>query len=288
MARPLRIEFPGAVYHVTARGNGRQAIYLNDTDRRHFLAVLSATVEKYNWRCHAYCLMGNHYHLLLETPDPNLSQGMRQLNGVYTQRFNRSHNRVGHVFQGRFKSILVEKDSHLLELCRYIVCNPVAAGMVVHPAEHEWSSYRYTAKPIKQPDFLSLNWLLTQFSIKRREARRLYREFVDDRIVDTSVTPWSKLVGQVILGGENFVAEIQALLYEKKEIKEIPKLQRYPGRPSLTELFPLRVSKDKKRRNAAILEAHCSYGYTLKEIGDSLGIHYTTVSRVVTASKKNM
>ena len=288
MARPLRIEFPGAVYHITARGNGRQAIYLDDTDRRHFLTVLSATVEKYNWRCHAYCLMGNHYHLLLETPDPNLSLGMRQLNGVYTQRFNRCHNRVGHVFQGRFKSILVEKDSHLLELCRYIVCNPVAAGMVVNPAEYKWSSYSYTAKSIPQPDFLSLDWLLAQFSMERREARRRYREFVDDRIAGTIATPWGKLVGQVILGGESFVAEIQALLEDKKEIKEIPKLQRYPGRPRLAELFPALVFQDKMRRNTAILEAHCSYGYTLKAIGDHLGIHYTTVSRVVTASKKSM
>src|SRR4030042_5793823 len=129
MARPLRIEFPGAVYHVTSRGNARQTIFIDDEDRGGFLDLLSIVVERFNWICHAYCLMGNHYHLLIETPDGNLSKGMRELNGIYTQHFNRRHGRVGHVFQGRFKAILVEKDSYLLELCRYIVLNPVRAGI---------------------------------------------------------------------------------------------------------------------------------------------------------------
>ena len=145
MARPLRIEYPGAVYHVTSRGNARESIFLEDTDRQIFLEVLEAVVGKYNWLCHAYCLMDNHYHILVETPDPNLSLGMRQLNGVYTQGFNRRHNRVGHVFQGRYKSILVEKNEHLLELCRYIVLNPVRAGLVSNPGKGDWSSYRSTA-----------------------------------------------------------------------------------------------------------------------------------------------
>ncbi len=128
MVRPLRIEFPGAVYHLTSRGNARNNIYLDDYDRQRFLKILANVIDRYNWLCHAFCLMDNHYHLLIETPDPNLSMGMRQLNGVYTQGFNRIHNRVGHVFQGRYKAILVEKDEHLLELCRYIVLNPLRAG----------------------------------------------------------------------------------------------------------------------------------------------------------------
>ena len=125
MARPLRIEYPGAVYHVTSRGNARKKIFLDDIDRDEFLATLGWVVERFGWGCHAYCLMDNHFHLLIETPKPNLSLGMRQLNGVYTQRFNRRHKRVGHLFQGRFKAILVERDSYLLELARYIVLNPV-------------------------------------------------------------------------------------------------------------------------------------------------------------------
>ncbi|MCS6318519.1 MAG: transposase, partial [Nitrospira sp.] len=117
MARPLRIEVPGAVYHVTSRGNARQDIVADDGDRAQWLTVLAHVVDRYGWRGHAYCLMDNHYHLLVETPQPNLSLGMRQLNGRYTQDYNRRHERVGHLFQGRFKAILVEKDAHLLELC---------------------------------------------------------------------------------------------------------------------------------------------------------------------------
>ena len=116
MARPLRLEFSGAIYHITSRGNRREDIFENDSDRTRFLTLLNDVCNTHNWVCHAYCLMGNHYHLLIETPDANLSKGMRQLNGVYTQTFNRAHGRVGHIFQGRFKAILVEKENYLLEL----------------------------------------------------------------------------------------------------------------------------------------------------------------------------
>ena len=144
MARPLRIEFPGALYHVTARGNARAPIFLEDADRQLLLATLGDANERHGWLCHAYCLMPNHYHLLLGTPDANLSRGMRQLNGLYTQRFNRRHDRVGHVFQGRFKGILVEREAHLLELARYIVLNPVRAGIVACAEAYRWSSLRAT------------------------------------------------------------------------------------------------------------------------------------------------
>lgn len=149
MARPLRIEYAGALYHVTSRGDGREDIYVEDKDRVLFLKVLQAVCERFNWEVHAYCLMTNHYHLLIETPDANLSMGMRQLNGVYTQRFNNAHKRVGHVFQRRYKAILVQKESHLLELARYIVLNPVRAQMVraakdghgaATESQLEWSS----------------------------------------------------------------------------------------------------------------------------------------------------
>ena len=130
MARPLRIEFVDALYHVTSRGNRREPIYEDNRDRDVFLNVLEGVVKRFRWLCHAYCLMGNHYHLLIEPPEPNLSRGMRQLNGVYTQKYNLLHKEVGHVFQGRFKAFVVERESHLLELCRYIVLNPVRAGLV--------------------------------------------------------------------------------------------------------------------------------------------------------------
>ena len=140
MARPLRLEFSGALYHVTSRGDGREAIFLADGDRKLFLDVFAGVSERFNWVLHAYCLMTNHYHLLVETPDANLSKGMRQLNGVYTQRFNRTYNRSGHVFQGRYKAILAQKEAYLLELARYVVLNPVRARMVRTAAEWPWSN----------------------------------------------------------------------------------------------------------------------------------------------------
>ncbi len=142
MARPLRIEFAGALYHITSRGDRRDAIFLEDGDRELWLDGLGQVCKRFNWVVHAYCQMGNHYHLLAETPDSNLSAGMRQLNGVYTQRFNRIHRRVGHLFQGRYKAILVQKDAYLLELSRYIVLNPVCARMVRTARDWPWSNYR--------------------------------------------------------------------------------------------------------------------------------------------------
>jgi REP element-mobilizing transposase RayT len=133
MARPLRIAVAGGLYHLITRGNARERIYLDDLDREIFLDRLAHSVERYGWLCHAYCLMDNHYHLLVETPQPNLSIGMRQLNGLYAQTFNSRHDRCGHVFQVRFRSIFVEKDSHLLSCCRYVVLNPVRAGICEHP-----------------------------------------------------------------------------------------------------------------------------------------------------------
>ncbi len=144
MARPLRIEYPGAVYHITNRGNDKKAVFKDDQDRETFLKILAFVNKRYHWLCHAYCLMDNHYHLMIETPDGNLSLGMRQLNGVYTQARNKRYNKTGHLFQGRYKAILIQKDTHLLEVCRYVVLNPVRARMVEKPEDWRWSSYRAT------------------------------------------------------------------------------------------------------------------------------------------------
>lgn len=282
MSRPLRIEYPGALYHLTARGNAREMIFKDDTDRKTFLAVLGKIVEHYNWLCHAYCLMGNHYHLLIETPDGNLSAGMRQLNGVYTQTFNRRHRRVGHVLQGRFKAILVDKDSYLLELCRYIVLNPLRAKMVKHPRHYAWSSYRATAGLSNPTALLTREWLLSQFGRQRRTAETRYREFVAQGAGQPS--PWDKLTGQILLGSEAFVKKLTGKLKAAKPLQEIPRRQRLAARPSLNTLFPTQGFKDKSVRDKAIHQAHCGHGYTLVEIGRRLGLHYTTVSKVVNRS----
>jgi putative transposase len=277
MARPLRIEYPNAVYHVTSRGNARNKIFLGDQDRENFLFVLDAVVKRYNWLCHAYCLMDNHYHLMIETPDANLSRGMRQLNGVYTQKYNWWHSKTGHIFQGRYKSILVDKENYLLELCRYVVLNPVRANMVEKPEEWKWSSYGATAGLRTVPNYLTADWILGLFNNNKAEAQKRYRKFVREGIHTGS--PWDDLQGQILLGEEGFIEKYKDLLSDKEQIKEIPRPQRYVSRPRLAKL----LSKEDKtaRRNRGIHSAHVKYGYTLKEIADHLEIHYTTVSKAI-------
>ena len=277
MARPLRIEFEGAVYHITARGNGRQEIFLDDKDRAGFLAVLRDVVDRFGWVCHAYCLMSNHYHLLIETPDANLSKGMRQLNGVYTQAFNRRHERVGHVLQGRFKSILVEKESHLLELARYVVLNPVRANMVGYARQWKWSSYRATAGHALSPEFLTTEWILSQFHAQADPARTAYRRFVKE---GRDVPVWDGLRGGILLGSESFVDSMRPLLKAGMATKEIPRRQRLASRPTLEQLFA-GTDKGTTARNAKIHEAVRLHQYTLAEIEAYVGLHYSTISRIV-------
>jgi len=279
VARQLRIEFAGALYHVTSRGNAREPTFQGDEDRERFLTVLQEVVLRFNWRCHAYCLMDNHYHALVETVEANLSEGMRHLNGVYTQRFNRAHDRAGHVFQGRYKSILVEKQAHLLELCRYVVLNPVRAGMTKDPGQYGWSSYRATAGLCKRPAFLTLDWVLGQFGPSRTEARRRYREFVRDGIDGPS--PWGHLKARCILGGKAFIDRVKPALEERSHLSEIPRQDRFAFRPSLEDLFGELRGDDRARRNKQIAAAHLKFGYSLSEIARQVGLHYTTISNIV-------
>jgi len=282
MARPLRIEYPGAVYHVTSRGNARNRIFSDDQDRETFLSILGTVVKRYNWLCNAYCLMPNHYHCMIETPEGNLSLGMRQLNGIYTQRYNRRHNKTGHIFQGRFKAILVQKDNYLLELCRYVVLNPVRAKLVEKPETWKWSSYGATTGLRKKPDFLTTDWILSLFDRKTALAQKRYRAFVREGMHKPS--PWDKVQGQVLLGGEGFAERFKDLLEDKKLLKEIPRSQRFLNRPSLNKIF--HENETRIQRNVGIGVAHLNHGYTLKEIADYLHLHYTTVSKVILKAGK--
>jgi putative transposase len=279
MARPLRLQFPGAVYHVTARGNVRQRIYCDDDDRKQFLAVVGDVVTRSRWRCYAYCLMKNHYHLVVETAAGNLSVGMRQLNGVYTQRFNRHHGRVGHLFQGRFKAILLERESYLLELCRYVVLNPVRAKVVKQPEAYGWSSYRATVGMEAAPEWLIRDWVLAQFSLRRAVAERKYQQFVYEGLLRGS--PWAAVQGQVVLGQAEFVEALKPLLADKAKQLEIPRPQRSVHRPSLEALFGTRVAELREERDRRIWQAHMEYGYSLTAIGQQLRLHYTTISKIV-------
>ncbi len=282
MARPLRVEYEGALYHVTSRGNARQGIFLVDPDRKLFLETLGDTVRRFGWVCHAYCLMTNHYHLLVETPEANLSRGMRHLNGVYTQAFNRRHMRTGHVLQGRFKAILVEKESHLLELARYVVLNPVRARAVRSARDWSWSSYRATAGMVDAPDFLTTSWILTQFHRSPRRAIELYRKFVKQ---GRGVDAWAELRGGILLGSDEFVDKLKPLLSDYEALKEVPRRERLATRPSLDELFS--KVRDKKARDRQIHAATRVHEYTLQAVADFLGLHYSTISMIAKRIAEN-
>ncbi len=264
MGRPLRLEFPGALYHVSSRGNGGQPVFLDGADRTSFLVLVAEVVERFGWLVHSYCLLGNHFHLLVETPRPNLGRGMRQLNGVYARRFNRRHRTVGHLFQARYGASLVEREAHLLEVARYIVLNPVRAGLCEHPAEWPWSSYLATAGLVEAPGWLCTSWLLGQFGSDERSAQERYRRFV----LDGRGLPLPEQLAGLYQGGPEFAQQAAP----GRAIPEIPRRQAQPVPPLLGELL-------QTGSGAEIAVAYREHGYTLGEIGRAIGRHYTTVSR---------
>jgi putative transposase len=274
MARPLRIELAGGLYHVTSRGDRREDIYLNDADRHLWLTLLGAVCRRFNWRCHAWCQMTNHYHVVVETPETNLAHGMRQLNGVYTQYINRQHRRVGHVFQGRYKAILVERDAYLLELARYVVLNPVRAGMVAAPGDWPWSSWSAMVGSEAIPDWLETSWILGQFPGTPAQARQGYIAFVREGVGLPSL--WQELSGQIYLGSEAFIRDAQATVAGALDHPEIPRTQRRPPAK------PLEIYRDNAQgRDAGILAAYATGDYTQQQIAQFFGVHYSTVSRIV-------
>jgi REP-associated tyrosine transposase len=279
MARPLRIEYAGAVYHITSRGNEKKPVFRNDQDRINFLNTLRHVNKRHNWICHAYCLMDNHYHLLIETPDGNLAVGMRQLNGVYTQLFNKLHGRAGHLFQGRYKAILIQKDSHLLEVCRYVVLNPVRAKMVNTPEAWKWSSYRATSGRESRHPCLATDWVLGQFSGKRAKAENEYKQFVLRGIGKKTI--WTEVRGQAILGEKDFAQKMADRLRKHKDVPEIPRSQRYANRPGLGQIFSARVLDDRQKRNLKIAEAVEKHGYTQRAIAEHLDMHYSYISQIL-------
>ena len=248
MVRPIRIEYAGALYHVTSRGNRRENIYLDDEDRMDWLTVLGQTCKRFNWVVHAYCQMTNHYHLLVETIDGNLSRGMRQLNGVYTQRFNRRHSQTGHLLQGRYKAILVQHDSYLLELSRYIVLNPIRARMVEFLDTWPWSSYPAVMGTKEAPAWLDTDWLVAQFGNRRKQARRRFRDFIREGMGLPS--PLQATRHQLLLGDDAFVDQFQ-------EDSDTEELQEYSKSQKRAITLSLREFQNRsQRRNEAMANAY--------------------------------
>ncbi|MFT5208590.1 MAG: putative transposase [Flavobacterium sp.] len=277
MSRPVRIEFPGAHYHVTSKGTQDRLVFLDNEDRLAFLNVLDAVVSRFGWLLHSYVLMESHYHIIVECPKANLSKGMRQLNGVYTQHFNRRHEEEGSRFQGRFKSVLFEAMTYLLPLCRYVVLNPVRLGVSSSAQTYRWSSHRVLCGAIKKPNFLHTETLLASFEGPLKEKQRKYKEYVKAGIHADS--PLLEKNSQVLLGSPKFIGQMQPILDGEKLAKRGPVRAR--RRRSLPVLFKKVSEMSKSERNGLIKRAHIDDAYTLMEIGDFLGLHYTTVSKVV-------
>lgn len=270
MSRPIRIEFPGAIYHVTSRGLGGQKIFVDDEDRHFFLDWLGKICQRFHWICHAYCLMQDHYHLVIETQDANLSAGMRELNGTYTQRYNRCYDMQGPVMQGRFKAILLERESVLLQVCRHVVLNPLRLKEVRILEKYRWSSYRASAGIDPPVPGVSCEWLWAQFGKRQKKVFERYQEYVKQGV--KLEAPWGQVQRQILLGSAEFVKEMQGKMTMSAKVK--PK----PVRPTLKKIFA-RV-KDKAARNEAIRRANREYLYRLHEIGDFIGLHLSTVSKI--------
>ncbi|MEA2166125.1 MAG: REP-associated tyrosine transposase [Thermoanaerobaculia bacterium] len=297
VSRQLRLEFPGAIWHVTSRGNERRDIFRDDADRLHFVNLLARVVIDRHWILHAWVLMSNHYHLLIETPEVGLSRGVKWLNQTYAEAFNERHDRVGHLFQGRFKGILAERESHLLELIRYIVLNPVRCHAVAFAGDYEWSNYRATAGLQTAPPWLEIDWTLDQFGPDRESAHEAYRQYVADGR-GASYNPREHLVGQMYLGSAAFCDRMQALVSSKERSREHPRTQRVFVRPELdaivtriAECFGIRAedlrrkSRGRARKTVAFLAVDDG-GLTLRAVAEWLGATAGAASKMRAAAKE--
>jgi len=271
MARPMRIEFENAFYHVMSRGNHQETIFENDQDHERFIELLGEVCNRFQWRIWARCEMSNHFHLLVQTLEPTLSRGMRHLKGVYTQWSNARHAQVGHLFQARYKAILVDADSYLTEVIRYIVRNPLEAKMIESLDEYEWSSHPMTLSRKKPPEWFARAQVLELFGSNTRTAKRAYRSFVEEAALD--IVEASRQ--QLFLGDEGFIAKMKALK-EDSESTELSSEYIKAQRRRLVTIAELGNSLD---RDELIRRAY-GEGFPLKEIGDYVGLHYSSVCRI--------
>jgi putative transposase len=289
MTRPLRIEYTGAFYHVMHRGNAGSDLFQSERDREKLLEYFGKAVDRYQIKVHTYCLMTNHYHLLIETPHPNLSQAIKWINVSYAAYFNRKRRRSGHLFQGRFKAVLIDADEYLKHLSRYIHLNPVRAGMVEHCKDHPWSSYPAFGGYKKRPEWLETNWLLSLFGKNQDKAKKNYRDFVESVQNQKLENPSKDIVGGVILGGADFVNWVkQEILKKESDVKERPQFRSLRPRPTPEDLMSVVcrefdcgretiIRKGKKRNLARDLAIYLSRELT-GETGVALGRYFGGIS----------
>jgi len=280
MSRPLRIELPDGLYHVTSRGDRREPIFEDGEDRTRLLEVVAQAMARFDAVAHAYCLMGNHYHFVLQTRQANLSRLMRHINGVYSQAYNRRHGLVGHLFQGRFKAIHVDRDAYFLAACRYVDLNPVRAGMVSEPSDWSWSSFRAHVGLADAPEWLdscTLRGLLlgrvVATSIDTLTAQSLYRQFVHEGLDDRL---WERgLRQEIYLGGSDFIETVQARIRDAQaNSKDIAASQ--SRHPRSSQAAGAQLSREQR-----MLQARIEGGQTLAAIAATWGLSVSRVSRLI-------
>lgn len=308
MTRPLRVEYPGAYYHVINRGNAGENLFETEGDKEQFLEYLQKAGERFSLIIHTYCLMTNHYHLLVETPHANLGRALQWLNVSYAVYYNNNHHRSGHLFQGRFKAILIDADEYLKELSRYIHLNPVQAKIVAKPEDYAWSSYPGFIGKVPPVDWLTTGKVLEYFGKKRKEAIKSYKKFVEG--IDPAVleNPNKKAVGGFILGSAEFVNWVkEAFLSPREDEKEIPELRKLKPKVSLERILQVvrdecggseeeireKGRKGNQSREIVIYLARELCGISGKELGSFFGgisgagitMRYNQLSRVIGRDK---
>lgn len=285
MSRPLRIEFPGALYHVTSRGDRREDIFVDDTDRARLLAVVAQGLARFDAQMLAYCLMSNHYHFVVHTRQGNLSALMRHVNGVYTQAFNRRHGKVGHLFQGRFKAVLVDREAYMLEVCRYVELNPLRAAMVAAAGDWPWSSYRAHTGQAAAPAWLGSHelwgYLLGRDAESPADCAQAQRAYAELVAAGQGATLWDGLNRQIYLGDDQFVDRmLEVALPSAKRSAPVPKVQRSATR-SLAEWL---VCCD--TREEALRRAYTESGLSMTAMAAELGLTLGRVSQLIAKAER--
>ncbi len=288
MTRPLRLELPGAVYHVTTTGNAGQAVFREAAESELFLEIVGEACGRFDWRCYAYCLLPDRYHLLVETGQPTLARGMRQINGRYTQAFNRRHGIGGHLFQGRYRAVMVEQPAFLAAACRDVLRRPVELGLAAEPAAWRWSSHRAVLGRLPPdraaPPWLAVAALLALYDPDPAVARRRYAADVAE---DGRPPLWEHLRHQVFLGSEAFAAEMRerarAAAERRGSLAEIPRAQ-WQAPPPPLESFTAAADSPAE----AMARAYLSGAYSQARIARHFGVHYSTVSRAVRRLEKTL
>lgn len=298
MARPLRVEFAGALYHIVSRADGKKPIFRDDTDREKRLEWLSRTVDTYGWKVHAYVLMRNHDHFLVETPQPSLSPGMQYLNGGYTAFYNARHNRSGHLFRGRYKAYVIETPGHLAETSRHLHLNPVRLKAAEKPEDYQWSSYRGYHRAADIVDFVTYDDVLAELNADRSAARREYRKYVADAVKSAPPSPFDGATHGFIVGSDKFADKVRKILAQRSSGKLPPSLKKSLKAPAMKKIvdavcdvfkvdaksWKSGTRSDDLSRAVAAFVARRTYGYKTGEIAGSLG--YSGSSGVTQAVKR--